>query len=91
MSAALPVAATRTASGGHHSSGGSQHKPRSDASSDDEQAMAPLKASSVRTAIGTAQVGIDCHSARCQSHGPWHMCGMLRQRLALLTTLQLKA
>ena len=61
MSAVLPIAASRTASGGHHSSSsGAQHKPRSDPSSDDEPAtaMTPLKGGSVRSAISTAQVSL---------------------------------
>lgn len=58
MSAAPPIAASRTASGGHHSGGGTQHKPRSDPGSDDEPAMSPLKGGSVRSAISTAQVSL---------------------------------
>jgi hypothetical protein len=60
MSSALPISASRTASGGHHSGGGVQHKPRSDAGSDDDDvpAMSPVKGGSVRAAISTAQVSL---------------------------------
>jgi hypothetical protein len=66
MSAALPIAASRTASGGHHSGGSVQHKPRSDAGSDDEPAMSPVKGGSVRSAISTAQVSLRWPCGACR-------------------------